>query len=266
MRRLPAVLALAVPVLAGIGWMAWAGAPPAFLAVNAGALAGAMLWLGFGRLPTGPSARRTLAIALIVLFALPLVTGPQVNEIARWLPLGPFPLHAGMLALPLLLVLAAGTGDDAAPLLLAGLFVALLQPDAASAFAITFACVGLHHVGQDWRMGLVAIAGFFTAIAAALRGELAAQPFVERVLVSAALDHPLAAIGLFAALTAGFLLMLFAVPLGRAERFALAGTLFGFSVTAMMSNYPSALIGFGAAPILGYALALSARLEEEPIA
>ena len=82
------------------------------------------------------------------------------------------------------------------------------------------------------------------------------------MLVEAALAAPLAALGLFAALVAAFFLMLFALPVGRAERFALAGTLFGFSTMAMMSNYPSALIGFGAAPILGYALALSCREDE----
>ncbi len=272
--RFPALLALAVPVLAGLGWMALAGAPLQYLAINAGALALGLAWIALGRLPAGPVARRALAAGLVALFAVPLLTGPQVNGVARWLPLGPLALHAGMLVLPLLLVIAAGPSDqqrdDAPPLLLAALFVALLQPDAASAFAVTFACVGLHHVGADWRFGMVATVGFFAAIAAALRGELAAQPFVERVLVEAALAQPLAALALFAALVAGFFLMLFAVPLGRAERYALAGSMFGFTVMAIMSNYPSALIGFGAAPILGYALALADRpdpsADQEPAA
>lgn len=42
-----------------------------------------------------------------------------------------------------------------------------------------------------------------------------------------------------------------------AQRHALAGTLFGFSLAAVLSNYPSALIGYGAAPIVGFAIALS---------
>lgn len=266
--RLPALLALAVPVLAGLGWMALAGAPLHYLAINAGALVLGLAWIVLGRLPEGAGARRAMGVGLVVLFALPLLTGPQVNGVARWLPLGPLALHAGMLVLPPLLVIAAGQSDqqrdDAPPLLLAALFVALLQPDAASAFAITFACVGLHHVGEDWRFGMVAIVGFFATIAAALRGELAAQPFVERVLVEAALAVPLAALALFAALVAGFFLLLVAVPLARPARYALAGSLFGFSVMAMMSNYPSALIGFGAAPILGYALVLAGRPDPAP--
>ena len=40
-------------------------------------------------------------------------------------------------------------------------------------------------------------------------------------------------------------------------RHALAGPLFGFSLAATVSNYPSVLIGYGAAPIIGYGLALA---------
>ena len=256
-RRLPALLALAVPVLAGLAYLAGFGAPRAYLAINAGALVLGLVWIGVGRMPGGSRVRRTLAIILIVLFALPLLTGPEVNDVTRWLPLGPIVLHAGMITLPLLVVIAARAGEDAPPLLLAALLVAVLQPDAASALALTFACVGLHHASQDWRLGLAAIVAFIAAIVAALRGELPAQPFVERVLVEAAFAEPLAALALLAALVASFFLILHAVPMERTARFGLAGSLFGFSVAAMVSNYPSALIGFGAAPILGYALALA---------
>ena len=255
------MLALAIPVLAGLGWMAWQGAPVFYLAINGGALGAGLAWIALGRLPRSDTSRRALAAALVAVFALPLLTRPEINGVARWIPLGPLALHAGFLTLPLLAVLAAQAREDAPALLLAALLVALLQPDAASAFALTFAAVGLHHVTRDWRLGLVAIAGFFAAIAAALRGELPPQPFVERVLVEAALAAPLVAPALSAALLAGFLLMLFAVPLTRPTRFALAGSLFGFAITAEMSNYPSPLIGFGAASILGYALALSDRRE-----
>ena len=36
----------------------------------------------------------------------------------------------------------------------------------------------------------------------------------------------------------------------------LAGTLMGFAVMATLSHYPTPLIGYGAAPVIGYALAL----------
>jgi len=82
------------------------------------------------------------------------------------------------------------------------------------------------------------------------------QPFVERVLVEAAGTSVFLAIALALALAAGFALVLFAVPFDRAKRFALAGLYFGFAVIALMSSYPTPLIGYGAAPILGFGIAL----------
>jgi hypothetical protein len=46
---------------------------------------------------------------------------------------------------------------------------------------------------------------------------------------------------------------------GAAERYALAGTFAGVSLAALMSKSPHILIGYGAAPIIGYGLALSAN-------
>ena len=48
-----------------------------------------------------------------------------------------------------------------------------------------------------------------------------------------------------------------ALMLHACVRHALAGSLFGFSLAAIVSNYPSVLIGYGAAPIIGYGLALA---------
>jgi len=258
---LPRLLALAIPVLAGLAFMTAFGAPPAYLVGNAGALAIALLWLAVGRLPVDRLGRRLLASALLAILALPLLMGPEINGVARWVPVGPVVLHSDMLALPAFAVLVAQEREDGALLLLCALFLTLLQPDAASAFALTFAAVGLHHVTRDWRMGVVAIAGFVAGIVAALRGELPAQPFVERVVVEALDRSGLAALGLFGALVASYLLILFRGRPTAAERFALAGTLFGFGVMALMSNYPSPLIGYGAAPILGYGVALGFRQE-----
>lgn len=254
--RLPALAALALPVLAGIAWMSAYGAPGAYVTTDGLALAVACTWLLFGRAPQGLRTQRVLTVLLIAWLFVPLATGPEVNGVARWVPLGPVTLHSGMFAVPALAVFAARDRDYAAPILLAALFAALLQPDAATGFALTFAAVGLHHVTSDWKAGAVSIVGFFAAIAMALRGELPARDFVELVLADAAGESLAVAAGLALALAAGYFLMLWTAPLARAERFALAGSLFGFIVMAMMSHYPFPLIGYGAAPILGYGLAL----------
>ena len=137
MNRLPALLALAIPTLAGLAYMALFGAPDAYPIVNGAALVLAALIVLIGLPEFGERARRIASLLLLVLFALPLVTGPSVNDIARWLPLGPFILHAGMLTIPALAVLAAREPMLGPAALVAAIVVALVQPDFASAFALT---------------------------------------------------------------------------------------------------------------------------------
>ncbi len=250
------VLALALPVLAGITSLIALGAPRAYATGNALALGLAVaMILG---LPNAPRrGNRLIALVLLAVLFLPLVTGPAPNGIARWVPLGPIVLHSGSLALPALAVLAARDVDYAPPILLAALLAALLQPDAATGLAITLAAVGLYKAGGDWRLVPVAGIAFFASLVAGLRGELPARPYVERLLVQHALTMPTAAIGLALALLGGFILMAHALPAERRVRHALAGALFGFSLAAVVSNYPSVLIGYGAGPILGFGLALA---------
>jgi hypothetical protein len=245
-----------VPVLAGIGYQAAFGAPASYPLIGAIALAVGLGWIVLA--PAIVSSTRLLPAILLAILALPLLTGPEVNDVQRWLPLGPLTLHAGMLVIPLLLRVTAQDEADAPIILSTALLLTLLQPDAASAAALTFGAVGLYHVRPDWKLGVFVVVGFFAIIFAALRGELAPQPFVERVLLGAiAAGGPALAFGLFVSLAASFLLMLFAMQQSKAERFAVGGTLFGFAILSMVNTYPMPLIGFGVAPILGYALALA---------
>ena len=258
---LPALLGLALPVFAGVLWMGLAGAPTHYLLVNFASLALALAWIALGRMPQRAISRRMLTVALLALLFVPLVTGPfQVavggHPVARWLPTGPFSINAGMLVLPSLTVLAARDREYASPILFTALLAASLQPDAALAFAITFAAVGLHHITRNWRIGLVAIVGFFVAMIAAVKGELPPVRFVERVFFDAAETSVLVALLLGAILVASFLALLRCGPQSADQRYALAGALFGFSIAALMSHYPTPLIGYGAAPILGFGLAL----------
>ncbi|GAA5051904.1 hypothetical protein GCM10023208_12250 [Erythrobacter westpacificensis] len=259
--RVPALLALAIPVLAGALYMALAGAPAHYALANLGALAIACLWILGGRGPHTSLSRHLMTGVLLFTLLTPLAVSPEAisvtgDRVMRWFPLGSVNLHTGMLVAPALCVLAARHRTLGAPILLAAIACVWFQPDAATGFALTFAAVGLHHVTRDWKVGAVAIAGFFASINMALRGELPPQPFVERVLVEAAGMSIFLAIALGLALAASFALMLFAIPFDREKRFALAGLLFGFAVLALMSTYPTPLIGYGASPILGFGLAL----------
>lgn len=251
-----AVLALAIPVLAGITHLTILGAPDDYWITNAAAFGPAVAAILLAPALSGRRARYTVVLLLIALLFLPLLTGPHINGIARWLPLGPFALHSGALILPTLVVLAARDEDFAPPILLAALLAASLQPDAATGLAVMLAAVGLYNATGDWRLVPVAGIALFASMVAGLRGELPAQPFVERILIHLAMDAPLAAVTLAISLVASFLLLAHAIPAAKPVRHALAGGLFGFSLAALVSNYPAILIGYGAAPILGFGFAI----------
>ena len=254
LRGLP-LIAIALPVITGLAYMALNGAPLSFLIINAGALALAAARILIGVPHLDRRAARIAGAVLLVLFALPLLTGPSINGIERWLPVGPLTLHAGMLAVPSLAVLAAREDKFGPPVLFLALLVALLQPDFASAFALTSGAIGIYQVTRDWRIGLVIIAGFFVAIAAALQGELPAVPFVERIVIDALATAPAWAALLGLSLIGSVLLMTFATTRPRMERYPIGLSLFGFVLASLISNYPTPLAGHGAAAIIGFALA-----------
>jgi hypothetical protein len=256
--RWPALLALGLPVLAGLACLIALGAPAAYWQTNLGALVLACALIVL--LPAlAERESRILAGVLIVLLLAAAIAGPEYNGVQRWLALGPVRLNAGFLALPALAVLAARAPRHGAILLAAALFAALLMPDAGAGAAITFAAVGLHHVTRDWRMGLLVIVGFALTVWMTLHGELPPAPFVEQIpaqYAEAGLVWPAVVL---LGLALGFALLLFAQPLDAATRYALAGTLFGFSLMALMNTYPFPLVAYGAGPILGFGLALALR-------
>ncbi|WP_375291115.1 hypothetical protein [Qipengyuania sp.] len=254
--RAMAVLALAIPVLAGLAYLWTFDAPSSYLAVNGGSLVLAAVWIALAPPQGGTVVRRVLLMCTLVLLFVPLLTGPAIDGVARWLPLGPVTLHAGMLMVPLLVVLLGKEPEYAPALLSVALLAAFLQPDMATGAALMLAAFGLYDATKDWRYGAFAAVAFVISLVAAIQGELPPQPFVERVIFLLARTDPVGALGLLVALVASFFLMASAVPGPDASRKALAGSLFGFCFAGIVSNYPSALIGYGAAPILGYGLAL----------
>ena len=81
--RLPGLLTLAMPVLAGIAYLGLMGAPASYAILNAAALGiAALLVLLVPSLPE-IRARRVISVALIALLFVPLLTGPYINGIAR---------------------------------------------------------------------------------------------------------------------------------------------------------------------------------------
>lgn len=250
-------LPLLIPSVGGLVYLYAFDAPTRLIGVNAGALVLALAWVLFGRLPAERNVRLGLASGVALALLLPLLTGPEVGGVARWLPAGPVNLHSGALLLPFITIIAA-RDRVLGPALLAMAGAALaLQPDAAALFALAAASAVLAWLHRSASFALVAAVAVVLAAITFGAGTLEPQTFTEQVLPHAAERSVLA--------TAALALLLFVLPLWhlvidpqtqRAEGAALAALLVALGTMAVIAPFPYPLIGYGAAPILGFGLAL----------
>lgn len=235
--------------------MAARGAPAHYLAINGACLALGLALIAF--LPLPKVKPDVAAVVFAALLFLPLLIGPSLNGVHRWIGSAPVALNAGLLAGPALAVAISWMERrwQLAVAILA-LVAAIAQPDAALALAIGGAAIGTALAARDTKPSLVAIAGLLAAIWAHKRGVLPPVDFVEQVYLDAATASPLWLVVLVTASVAGIVLITLDHSMERPQRFALAGTMAGFCYAAAMSVYPTPLVGYGAASILGLALAL----------
>jgi len=248
--------ALVLPVLAGIAWMAWVGAPTAWPAINAAALLVALACARWVPLPRKQSGQLFLAGALVALMALTALAGVELDGVRRWIALGPVRLHTGYLVLPLLVVLTSRLPSRPAALLLgAALLATLAQPDRAACYALAAAvCIHALH-RRDWP----AIGALVVAIASCIAVLTRADPLQPMRFVEGLQADALAANPLFGALlTLATLAPLALLRGGDRPAQPLAAFLLIAGLCAFAGPYPSVLIGYGAAPILGFGLALAA--------
>lgn len=263
-RRL--ALPLLFPSIGGLYYLWSYDAPARLLAVNAGALALALAWIMLGRLPTDRRLRLAIAAMAALALFLPLLIGPEVGGVRRWLPAGPVSLHSGALLLPLITVLAA-RGERLGPAVMALAGAALaLQPDAAALAALAAASAVLAWLHRKAAFAIVAAASAALAVMTFADGTLEPQLFTESVLKQVADRSLLQAVALA--------ILLFVVPLWhlvidpqvqRSEGYALAALLVAFGAMAMIASFPYPLIGYGASPILGFGLALGATARAHQI-
>lgn len=252
-------LPLLLPALGGLAYLVAFGAPARLIAVNAGALVLGLLWAALVPLPSQPVARRAIAVVCAALLFLPVLVGPEVGGVSRWLRAGPVLVHSGTLLLPLIAVMAAGE-RRIGPLLLALAAAALVrQPDAAALAGLAAVAAVLAATHRSPGFALVAAAGAGLAALTFGRGTLEPQVFTEGVLAHVWHSAPLFALVLAALLFVAAPLILLRSPrIPRPEALALAVLLASLGAMASLAPFPYPLIGYGAAPILGLALALSA--------
>lgn len=231
------------------------GAPTHYLAINAVCLTLGLALIAGVRTPKVQAD--VAAVILSALLFLPLLAGPAINGVHRWIGTGPIALNAGLLALPALAVIAARMEPRwQIAIVIVALAAAVTQPDAALALAIGGAAIGIALATRESKASLAAIAALLAAIWAQKRGVLPPQPFVERVFLDAVAVSVFWSVLLIASVVAAIVLIALDRAMQRSERYALAGAVSGFAYTAAVSDYPAPLVGYGAAAILGLALAL----------
>ena len=257
-----AALCAAAGIAAGIVWLILRGASPVMPAIN-------LLAAAIGVTAVIPLARAmqarvqtldVIAVLSCVAIAAPLLFGPRVEGIARWVELGPVRLEPAMIVLPLALILHARDPRQTSTVALALTALALaFQPDRsmATVLAATVFVLALLQGGlAAW--GLVAWSIATAAMAFARPDPLAPVPFVENVL-NDAFAHGLAS-GLVMTLAAGLVVLPAAIARSTmpAARIAFA-TCWGFLLAAsVVGPFPTPVLGFGASGVLGYVLSLAA--------
>lgn len=260
-RRLAALCAIGATGL-GLAYMAAAGAPFSYLAVNAAALAIGLLAVGVateaGRL--WRIAGGAVAIALACLILLTSLFGLSADGATRWVSAGGIPVQPSLFLVPAVALIFARERDSAS--LLAVIIAALalaLQPDRAMAGALAAGMAALA-LARPERTVLVALGAALAGFAATLaRADSSpAMPFVDQVLYTAFDVHPLAGL----AVLAGAALMLVPAIAGYKDpehrpAYAVFGAVWlAVILAAALGNYPTPLVGYSGSAILGYLISL----------
>ena len=248
------LLALIFPALAGIGWLVLAGAPQHYPLVNAGAALAGIPLIAAGARWSVPD--KPLGIVLVALLFVPLVAGPSVGGASRWIGMAPILLTTSLLCLPPLAVLTARAKRG---WLVGGLgltFLAgLLQPDGSVVLALGAIILVLGRINLASITKAVLVGGIGAVMI--WRDRLEPVPFVEGVLLDAAASSPLAAGMLGISLIASFFLVWTRSGAPEAERSALMAALIALIAASLLGPFPTPLLGYGAASILGFALGLA---------
>jgi hypothetical protein len=249
----------------GLVYLFAAGAPPAYLVVNAAAfLLGAVaLSTPVGQAFAGRSRSGAALLMLGLCLLAVALFGASADGATRWIRIGPLGVQLSLVLLPLMIVAYARHSGAVGTLGMAVAAAALaLQPDRAMAgvLALAMAALVLARPTLLAAAALAAAAAAFVVTLARPDG-LVAVPYVDQVLITAFGVHPLAG----AVVLLGALLLLAPAILGwlrdpdqRPLHLAFGATWLGCLLAATLANYPTPVVGYGGSAILGYLLGLAA--------
>lgn len=247
----------------GVLYLLAAEAPMMLVVVNTAAmLLGVLLVIASSRLRT-PSAMlasvTTMAIAAVLL--LTAVTGHAVDGVSRWVHVGSLSVQTSLVLLPLAVLLFSLTENRWTTTAMIAMATAVaLQPDRAMAFALWVSLSALLFVRRTRAVAIACSAASAAMVATWLQTDpLPAVPFVDHILWSSFRVHPLLGVALWlgAALLCVPLLVLRSADARPACR-ATGACWAAIVVAAAAGAYPTPVVGYGGAAILGYFLCLAA--------
>jgi len=226
---------------------------------------------------TTPGSTIIAAGAPVVLLILTLLH-QGMDGVHRWVSAGPVQLHAGFIALPVLIIFAgtvARSGSSRARWIAdAGIVVAAatlaFQPDAsqAIAFAAAVVVVVLQRSAAsriDWIAVAVCVGSSILALSRP--DPLEAVPHVEGIV------HLAASTGLAWLVASIVALMLLPIPFvlnwirhrDHHEEISLAVYFVTVCIAALVAPFPVPVLGFGLSPVLGYFVALGWTVRNDAV-
>jgi hypothetical protein len=247
----------------GFGYLAAAGAPASYFAMNGAAFLLGALTLGViveaGRLRRAPPGPVLLLLAAILLTAS--LWGVSADGVTRWVAVVGIPLQPSLILIPVIVLSFARSRDhlSALAVMLSALALAL-QPDRAMAATLATGVLALavaRRGGLELAALVAASLGFGATMIQA--DSSPAMPFVDQILFTSLAVHPAAGLVVWC----GAALMLAPAILGFAHdpRHRVAYATFGavwltVIAAAALGNYPTPLVGYGGSAILGYLIGL----------
>lgn len=251
-------------VILGLAYLAIAGAPTRYLAINAGALAIGLTMLALLG-STAAAGGRWTSGAIIAMAGALLATallGAEADGATRWVKLGGFAIQPSLILLPVMLIAFSQTRNALATAGIVTAAVAMaLQPDRAMAAMLALGLVALAILRRD-RHVIIALAAGVTGFAITLiRADTTpAVPYVDQILYSSFDVHA----GAGMAVLGGSVLLLIPAIVGwsrdpehRAVYAVFGAIWFAAIMAAALGNYPTPVVGYGGSAIIGYALSLT---------
>jgi acetyl esterase/lipase len=247
----------------GVLYLAAASAPQSLIIVNTLALLlGVLLVVGSRRVR---GLRRSIvngtAVAIAAVLLLTAVTGHAVDGVARWVQLGSLSVQTSLLLLPVALLLFAHRMNRWTTAAMVVIAIAIaLQPDRAMALALCAGLVALLFVRRRPAVVIACGASSAAMLVTCLRADpLPAVPFVDHILWSSFRLHPLLGVALWLGSALLFVPLLLMRSTNARNVCLPSGVCWGALVVAAAAGaYPTPVVGFGSAAILGYFLCIAA--------